>query len=217
MLVKTEAISLKRTPFAENSAVAHIYTRDFGLLSFMVKNLQGKSSKGALLNPGTFSELVFYLKQTETLRHIKEIKPIEPYPTQNPVKLSVLLFYSELLHLSVPEGQPDESLFAFFKTEVSRLNRESTKIEWLTHSFIVKLAGITGHNPVGAEAGHHSMLNFDNEDLNCFKQLWEGQIPVQSEVYRKLLLNKLVEFASEQIFPGRQIKSYAVLKSLFED
>jgi DNA repair protein RecO (recombination protein O) len=216
MLVKTEAISLKRTPYAENSAVAHIYTRDFGLLSFMVKNLQGKSAKGALLNPGTFSEVVFYLKQTETLRHIKEIKAIEPLPPQNPVKLSLLLFYCELLQLSVPAAQADESLFAFIKAEVLRLARESTRLEWMPHSFILKLAGITGHNPLGAETNHPALLMFDKDDLQSIQMLWNGNAPAQSLAHRKSLLNKLVEFSETQIFPGRHLKSYAVLKSLFE-
>lgn len=217
MLVKTEAISLKRTPFAENSAVAHIFTRDHGLLSFMVKSLQGKSGKGALLNPGTFSEIVFYHKQTETLRHIREIKAIEPLPPQQPVKLAILLFFSELLYLSVPEGQPDESLFAFIKGEVLRLNREKTKMEWLPHTFILKLSDITGHNPLGAGKEHSALLKFDRDDLTYINMLWEGQIPELTADYRKNLLGKLVDFAEEQIFPGRQVKSYPVLKALFEN
>lgn len=215
MLVKTEGISLKRTPFAENSAIAHIYTRDFGLLSFLVKNLHGKTGKGALLNTGTFFELVFYLKQTETLRHIKEIRAIEPLPPQHAVKQAILMFYSELLYLAVHEGQSDESLFAFIKSEAHRLNRDSAKMEWMPHSFILKLAGITGHNPLGSENALHQLPGLDREDLSCIRSLWAGESPVRDNIYRKMLLNKLVDFSEEQILSGRQLKSYQVLKSIF--
>jgi DNA repair protein RecO (recombination protein O) len=74
MLEKTEGILLKTTKYAETSVIAKIFTKKYGMLSFMVQGVRSAKAKqkGNILQPLTILQLDIYLKEQRTLNRIRE-------------------------------------------------------------------------------------------------------------------------------------------------
>ena len=68
----TEGIILKKIPHTDNSSVVHIYTREFGLLSFLVQGKNLTQKKAAYFQIGNLVDLSFNKKESG-LQRIKEI------------------------------------------------------------------------------------------------------------------------------------------------
>ena len=66
MIVKTEGLVLKQINFSENSLILKIFTREYGLLSFMIKGAKsGKNKSYGILRPMSFLNVVFYFKENK--------------------------------------------------------------------------------------------------------------------------------------------------------
>lgn len=221
MLVKSEALVLKRTAYAENSAVIHLFTRQHGQLAFLVPGMHGKSGKTALLRPGSFIEAIYYLQGNRNLRRLKEIKSIEPFLTDDPVKGAMTLFCTEATRCVLPEEHPDEHLYGFVKSELMRLNRPSTRLKWFIHAFLLRLMEECGHGPdwrgkaTHVPTGMHRHIWAEN-DLDCIQAVQAGGDPEGDRTYRRELAEKIIGLMQAEIFPGRDIKSFKVLLDLFD-
>lgn len=220
MLVKGEALVLKRTAYAENSAVVQLFTRQHGVLSFLVPGMQGKSGKSAMLRPGSFVEVVYYLQGNASLKRIKELKSVTPFLTEDPVRGAITLFCTEAVRCVVPEEHPDEHLYGFVKNELSRLQRPTIRLKWFIHVFLLRLAEVCGHGPdwTGNTAYMHTGMTrlFSGEnDMKTMQALWEGQEPEADRAYRRELAEKLIDYLQAEVFPGKDVKSFTVLLELF--
>ena len=111
MLVKTEAIVVKRTPYTDHSAVVKLFTREFGLLPFLIQGLHGKHNKNSLFQPGTLVEVVFH-KQNKGMMRAKEVSLVSGWGYSHyPIHDQVRWFFLELLSHVLHEEQPEELLF----------------------------------------------------------------------------------------------------------
>ena len=74
MLDKTEGIVLKTTKYAESSIITNIFTKKYGLLSFIVQGVRSSRNKqkGNLIQPLNMLMLEIYLKEQRNLNRIKE-------------------------------------------------------------------------------------------------------------------------------------------------
>jgi DNA repair protein RecO (recombination protein O) len=233
MLVKSEALVLRKTPYAENSAVVKVLTASHGILSFMVSGMTGKRNKAAHLQPGNWLEIVYYFQANKNLNRIKEMQLIQgfPLPSEEPYRIQLRLFFLELLQKSLPEEQEDPSLFVFARDRFARLENANQPITWLTHSFILGLLNELGHAPdfslasdkgLDLETGTapssytkpHFLITPAELDI-CKKLLLE--VPAEgNHTFRRELAEKLLHYLHAQVFPEKEIRSFEVLKSLMD-
>lgn len=153
MLEKTEGIILSCLPYAENSVIARVFTRNFGLQSYLINGV--RSGKGnvrpAHLLPLNLVELVVYHKKTPGLQRLKELKctPLLLQMRQNPVKSAISVFMNELLTQVLQLEEAEADLFRFAQASVHWLEMEVESLTLFPHFFMVHLSKYLGIFPRG--------------------------------------------------------------------
>lgn len=150
MLVTTEGIVLRTTPFSESSGIVRVYTLHAGLDGFILGGIgKPRSGKRALLQPLTRIDLVYYDKAQKGLKRIREITCREAYRSVpfDTGKCAVALFIAELLSISVRENEPDPALFRFLDASLEELDRYETPADWFPLYFMVRLSRYLGFFP----------------------------------------------------------------------
>lgn len=118
MLVSTEGIVLRQFPYSDTSLIVKIFTRDYGLLSFIIKGAKSKkNSKANLYKPVNLLSLSFYYRENQGLKQIKEAQLIFAPDAQNfgVYKSAISMFMVELIHHTIPDdsSQPDLEKYNF--------------------------------------------------------------------------------------------------------
>ncbi len=229
MLVKSDAILLKKTPYADNSAILHIYTRSHGMQSFIAQGMHGKSGKAAMLQPGNLLELIFYFQSNKNLKRIKEMQLMQGFRgfDQNPVRLQILMFCLELSSKCLPEEQEDLHTFDFIRDQLLNL-AEETELTWFPVQFLLKFAKINGLGlqlPIDGKKGFqletgtaifrdtrmNPMQHLEENEIMTCKVLETGHIPQMTIEERRTLTEKLLYYFKVHLFPEQELKSFPIL------
>lgn len=219
MLIKTEALVLKKIPYGENSAVAHLFTQSHGILSFIFSGVQGKKGKSALLRPATFLEVVFYHSEKQNLLRAKEVKATEPFMPDDLLAGNMALICTELIRNTLPDAMPDENLFLTVKTDFSRLFRRSDNDIWFLQRFMLKLCEAAGHGiSDNAEVMQSGFTNrfHDEESQNLLRHLLKNQNPVADRLTRRKMAETLISYMSEVVFPGKDVRTFKIMLDVLD-
>lgn len=119
MLVTTNAIVLSSIKYGEADLIIKCFTENYGVKSYLLKGIL-KTKKGAL-KPALFQlfsilEITASHRQNSELHFIKEAKIAVPLQEiqNNIVKLSLVLFLSEVVRQSIREEEENSSLYRFW-------------------------------------------------------------------------------------------------------
>lgn len=163
MLQKTRGLVLKLTPYADSSVIAHIYTEDLGLLSFLIQG--AKKSKARIhiniLQPLHILDLVIYYKESNQLLRIKEarLSPTLIDIPLNIVKSSLAIFINEILYKVLKHQQSDPRLFAFLVDSVTWLDHSRQKDTGNFHLvFLLELTKHLGFYPQRSNAIYFDLM-----------------------------------------------------------
>lgn len=235
MLVKSEAILLKKTPYADNSAILHLFTKTHGVQSFIVQGLHGKSGKAAFIQPGNLLEIVFYYQSNKNLKRIKEMQLMSGFKgyNQDPVRLQVLMFCVELAGKCLPDEEEDLETFDFLSAQFQRLATENI-LTWFPLMFMIQFAQICGlglqlpsdlsaemHLESSTNLYRHTGLNplqyLDKEELIACRKLIDLNTPEMLVKDRRLLTEKLLYYFKVHLFPESNLKSFPILMEILGD
>lgn len=209
MLTRTEGIVIKKIPYTDSSAVVHIYTKENGLVPFLVQGLGKARSKVAYYQIGQLLEINYNHKNTGGLNRIREINLLNGY--QLPIdfhKQQLLFFYIEVIQHSVEEAHADYDFFDFLMQQFLGLEND-INLPWAP---IVFLMGVSKKLGYGAS---EDMLFPHDEDLRMILQILKnGQLPEGNKNMRRLILNRLVKHLESDIFSGKTLKSLEILQEL---
>src|SRR4051812_25488846 len=102
MLHKTTGIILHTVKYSETSLIVKIYTRNYGLQSYIISGTRSKKSKNkaSLFQPLTLVDLIVSNSAKEGLHRISEINILHSYnaiPYQI-IKSSISVFINEILY-----------------------------------------------------------------------------------------------------------------------
>jgi len=239
MLHKTRGIVLHQLKYSENSIIAKIYTEQFGLQSYLIKNAHSKKSsvKANVLQPLSLLDLVVYKKAKSTLQHIKEIKNILPQSSIpfDIYKSSIALFINEILYKCIREEEANKSLFEFIFNAILMLDLKENNFQNFHLLFMIKLSKNLGFSPLGGYSEHTPFFDFQE---GLFKQNKSEHFyfisPPLSKIFhqliilnleqmeelkinnreRKELLNKLIQYYELHITRFAEIKSHQVLEAI---
>lgn len=83
MLVSTEGIILRIIKFKETSVIAHVLTADHGIVPLIVSGVRSKNNKGkaAQFQLGNLLQVIYYDKNKDTVRRLKESQLATHYQT----------------------------------------------------------------------------------------------------------------------------------------
>ncbi len=240
MTISTEGIIFTHTRYGDSSAIIHIYTKEMGMVSFMVNGVFGrkKRSNFQLLQPLNIVQLEFINRANRDIQRIRDFKVTHPMmriPFSQSRRAQAFLLteiYSRVLR---NEGQ-NETIFNFLKEGIIRLDSDVDGVEnlhiWLLFHSVSHL-GFEPHNNyeedctifdimdgcfVPSEPGHPYILVDEDAKMinNLFKTTVDELKNVATNVHqRRVLLNAIIKYYELHHQSIGKISSLAILEELF--
>lgn len=240
MQIKTQAIVLKTYKYSETSIIAKMYTREMGLMSFMVHGVRKRKSKNSasLFQALQILDLEISYKERASLQSIKEIAIAEGIHNihSNIIKSSIALFIAETVFKSVKEEEANESLFEFIATSIEYLNAaENNNIANFHLIFLLGLSRFLGFLPNnnydsdniyfipefgGFDSyGKGNMFLSKDNSLILHKLLESNYSQMNTVVItskeRHFMLNALIEYYQYHLPEMGEIQSLDILETVF--
>jgi DNA repair protein RecO (recombination protein O) len=151
MLHKTTGIVFKTIDYSESSLIVQVFTRKFGMQSYLLNGARKPRSKFSrnMLQPLHLLDLVVYHKSGGSLQRISEMKSAIVFQTipYDVVKSSVVMFLNEVLYKSVKQQTADEALFDFVFHALEWLDHQESSVANFHLLFMLKLSRYLGFSP----------------------------------------------------------------------
>ena len=126
MLYKTRGIVLHTVNYSDTYAIVHVFTEEFGQVSYLTSKAKGKKAK---VGKSTFHALAVLDLEVEhlNLRDIHRIKESTPHFVLmnilfDPIKSSISIFLAEFINKVIKEAQPNPQMFNFICNSIQVLN-----------------------------------------------------------------------------------------------
>ncbi len=242
MIESTRGIVLTHTKYAETSIIAHIYTEDFGLQSYMVNQVRSRKSKGktVFLQPLTLLDLEVYHSDKKTIHRIKDFRvntPFSQIPFE-PIRQSLAFFIAEVLNKALKhEDKQGEDLFEFLHNSICVMDGPIEGIQNFHLFLLLKLTKPLGFYPHYEEVLHPrffdlrtGMFQMMEPAHKDYMNAWQTELLLQiNEVEIELLnsihlsgnqraefVEKILDYYHMHLSGFSNIKSFQVLKELFK-
>lgn len=239
MIAKTQGIVFHQIKYSESSLIVKIYTREFGIQSYLVKGVRSKKSKisPALLQHLSLLEIVVSHKEKSNLHYIREIRSAHQYVSipYDMIKSSIILFVNELLIKAIQEEESNPSLFDFLFQSMQWLDLATEKYVNFHLIFSIQLSRYLGFYPRGIyspatpyfdlEEGcfenrrpiHHNYLQ--GKEANKLSLLTDYSLDSIKELKlnnedRNKLLDQIVQYYSLHLPNFGELKSLDVLRTV---
>lgn len=232
MIAKTKAIVLRNTNYSESSVISKMYTRSFGIRSYVMQSIRkGKVPiKVGMIQPLSIVDMEVYHKPNVDLGRVKELKnaPVLHGILSDIHKKSIALFYIEILNKCLTEELCEEELFDFLEAEILKLDK-TDNVALLPHTFLLALTTHLGVQPFGQYSTSTAFLSIDQgafialEDIHCFNKeeskLASSILSLETDVHgslpvRKRLLRQLIKYYQHHVMKDKNIRSVDVLAEL---
>lgn len=242
MLQQTDGIVLRAIKYGETSIVTNIFTRHFGVQTYLVQGVRSSSSRNnraALFQPATLLELVAYNKPQSNLQRLREFSNAYIYRSlqEEVVKNSIALFSVELLLRLLPEQAPLPELFKLAFGYFQELDRRKPdEVANLPLFFIIEISRHLGYELKGSYTASTTHLNLadggfmafppttrpfvQDEDAQALSRLLDAedlnaaiQVKLHAEM-RFRLLDWYLEFLHRHTEHLGQIKSLSILRTI---
>ncbi|WP_298650855.1 DNA repair protein RecO C-terminal domain-containing protein [uncultured Proteiniphilum sp.] len=169
MLHKTEGIVLGTTSYSDAYSIAHLFTRDFGRVSYLLPMSRGKKPK---IRTSLFFPLSVLHMEVEhmPLREVQKLKDAErQFPLYelctNMTKVSLAFFISEFLSFILRESGHNELAFDYLKNSVETLEAAEKGLANFHLALMMGLTRFLGIYPNTEFAGEHSFFDLQNGEF----------------------------------------------------
>ncbi len=241
MLQKTRGIVLHTLKYADKKVICKIYTREYGLQTYLVNVGSASRSKikPALLQPLTQLELEVFSRQNREMGRLRELRCFYAYSDlhTNILKNTVATFLNELLYRSIHEEERNEELFEFMIHAFQWLDTSSGPVTHFHLFFMAGLSRLLGFYPHNNYEEHcfFDLMNgvflttapihphyLNHQDSQDFASLFNLNLGEQEKfslhkTRRMTLLQNLIRYYCLHIPGLKEIKSLAVLQATFGD
>ena len=221
MVSKTNGIVLNYIKYKETSIISKIYTKEFGLKSYLINGVRTKKGKFNIssFQPLSLLELVVYENKNSQIGRIKELKFDKIYFTNHHVqkKISICLFISEVLLKLITFQVPDKNQFNFVRNSLIELDKIVDNYENFHIIFLIKFSKYLGFEI--SNISDFSNIKFENELVISFLSEiiiseYSSNIKSTSSVRNKALEIIIVYFR-EKTELNINFNSNRILKNIF--
>lgn len=228
----------RKFPYSENGIILKIYTRESGLMTFILKTFVSQKNKFQknLLYPLSPIEITYNHFEKKDIQRIKEIKPVILLNgIMNDIKkTSILFFINELLVQTIKEEEQNEALFDFIFQSILALEQSNKEFANFHLIFSLHLTKYLGFFPKLNRSTETSYFDLQNGEFIANYQLpkysldkdlslWFYLIASDNiadlnlnNVQRQSLLLSILDYYYLHLQGIQQIKSVAVLHTLFQ-
>ena len=237
-LITTQGIICRVVRYGETSLITDIYSPDLGLQSYIINGVRtNKSKTGAgILQVMNIVHFVAYHTPTNSkLSRLKEIQLAHVYQrlTSDVARSAIAMLLIEICRYVLRVSDDNESVFAFIKERLISLDIQTTGIGHFHILFLIDLAPLLGfgiHQNYSLQEPYFDLreggfsplpserryaMNLDASAL--LSRFLANDYPPTSRIQRRLLLDKLIDFYRYHIPGFGELKSLAVLHSLYDE
>lgn len=232
MIAKTKAIILRNTNYSESSIISKMYTREFGVRSYILQSVRkGKSAiRPSMIQPLSIVEMDVYEKPNMKLGRVKDLKntPLLLNIQDNMLRKSIAMFYIEIINLCVTEELCEEELFDFLESEIIQLENTDS-LSYLPPRFLLALSSFLGVQPQGSYSENTPFLSIyegiyvHQQGTDTFTQAESAFVSHLldspetfggSATVRKGVLKQLIKYYQHHIIKNKDVKSVDILAEL---
>ncbi len=238
----SRGIVLSHLKYGDTSVVATIYTESHGRKTFLIQGVYKRKSRfhASFFQPLTLVNLEMSIRNNRELQRIKELSLSQPFHSIpfDTTKSAIAIFIAEMLYKCIKEEESNPVLFSFLYNAIHLLDVHDGAISNFHIVFLLKLTKYLGFapennysvinnmfDPVNGQFYHHVFSYGDQADKDVSKLLHHmldqsfetlGIFPM-NHLQRGLLLKQIIAFYTMHLNGIGEIKSLAVLKTVFED
>lgn len=240
MILASEGIVLRTIKYSDSSVISKIYTREKGMLSFLIMGLYSKKAaiKPSMLQSLQPLELQFYWHQNKTLFKIKELRPavILNNLHYDLNRSSIAVFMAELINKSIQEEETHPALYDFLMKSILMLDSLQSSLANFPLFFLLEYSKVLGFYPQNNYSTktaffelHQGMFTNESDNDNYFilppaseyfgkmletnfEQFDTLSIPKQT---RQLLLKKMIAYYQIHLHGFRNLNSLQVLEDMY--
>ncbi len=166
MIYNSQGIVIRNIKYSESSLIVRIFTREHGMLAFLVPGVFSKKSshKAALLQPMNVLNLTYYYRENRNLNKIKEFSLDNHFLNLNDNLAinAVLVTMSEIIYKSVKEQEKNTSLFDFLKNAISVLYSRQGPYSTFIPFFMLELSRFLGFYPTNNYSEEKPFFHLSN-------------------------------------------------------
>lgn len=149
MLDKTSGILLSTVPYNDNTLFLHIYTEQFGKVTYRttLRRSKRQATERMMLAPMTLLDMNVEHRPGNEIQKISEMRMLSsPYTfiMGNPVKAAQCLFMAELLDKVIREEESNPELFRFICQSIELLELTDTGSANFHLVFFIRLCHLLG-------------------------------------------------------------------------
>lgn len=228
MLTKTEGIVLRCYRYKDNHFMAHILTRESGIVTYAVYAPESKRSRTRMsfFQPLTLLELDADHKPSRTIQTIKEMRPLSAGMNilSSPHKMALAMFVAEVTNACILPENPDAELYSTLRNVVESLDSETPADGHFALRFLLTLSDYLGFNPTHDEErlviNEFLSGNVTPDERQLFTRLIEasgsGNVNIFRHSERQSLLHTMLRYFKFNLPDMPQIHSAEVLEAVFE-
>jgi DNA repair protein RecO (recombination protein O) len=240
MISKTVGIIFRAVKYSESSIIADIYTRDFGLQTYIINGIRNTKSKTgpALLQIMSLVDLVANYRDDRKMHRIQEIRPARVYQRLpfEIMRRSVGLFMMEISRKTIRETEENPVLFDFIFESFDFLDATTDSVANLHLHFMLELSTFLGFVPGGdldvetpifdlkegvfsKQVGHHHYMDESQSSLLYQLLLTDRKqchLVKMTGPQRRRLLQDLIDFYRLHIDNLPDIHAHEILQEVLE-
>lgn len=193
--VKTKGLILKQSDFGEANRILTIFTKEFGIIkavAYGAKSIRSKNSASTQVM--TYAEFVL-IKTNKDMMSIQNSEIIDSFfgVKEDIVKLSLCVYFSDLVYSLLNMNAPDDEMLSLFLNSVYALSYKDIEPEKIRAVFELRAMAGGGYMPNMSSCvkcgntdaiSHFAHLSGGIVCKNCSKI---GDTPINAEVYHTLL------------------------------
>lgn len=241
MLIKIKAIVLHCLAYSDTTNIVHLYTEDFGRVSYLATKSKSKKSnlRSAFFMPLSLVEIEAEHKNNRGLQRIKEIRSIYSFTgiPYDSTKSAVSLFLAEVLYRSLRETEKNTALFDYLLRSIQYLDLCDKGLANFHLVFLIKLTRYLGFYPNVEEQQAHWYFDLQGgsftptrplhnawlspEEATGFAVLmrmnFENMQAFQFERHQRVeILRQMLNYYRMHLTDFPSIKSLSVLQELYD-
>ena len=151
MIRKTEGIVLRTLRHQDSNLITTLYTRDFGIRSFVITGYRSARArhKHSYFQPLSIIEIVYFHRENRGLDKINESKVshLLNYIQTDPVKLSLGLAILEIFFDTVKEEEENIPLYEFLREVILKIDQADKRLIQIFIYFLLHHTSYLGFFP----------------------------------------------------------------------
>ncbi len=195
MIIKAEGIIFRSIKYSETSLIVDIFTREHGILSFIISGVRKKKStiSAAMLQVMNIVDIVAYTKNNQSLGRITEIKNnyVHKDLLYDFIKSAIGIFLIELSRNCIKEKEANINVYDFIKEYLINIDNKEEQLGLAPIIYMIQFSKHLGFYP---HDNYSDKFNLFDWRAGIF--VAEARTTTIDQV-SSLYFNKLIKFSSD--------------------